>query len=198
VPPTTVAPPTTAPRVPGPGGAVIAVPGPLPAPPPTTVPPPPPTVVRRVTALGDSVMLGAAPGLKERMAGSVFVDAAVSRQVDECLDVLRTWRDKGLLGDVVVVHFGNNGTFRPDHFDRLRELLAGVPRVVVVNVKVPRPWEAHNNEVITQGVATMPNAVLVDWHAAAEPHPELFYSDGMHLKPEGVNRYADLVASAAP
>jgi hypothetical protein len=68
---------------------------------------------------------------------------------------------------------------------------------VVVNVKVPRSWEGHNNDVIGHGVAGMPNAVLVDWHAAAEGRPELFYEDGMHLRPPGAALYADLVAAAA-
>jgi lysophospholipase L1-like esterase len=141
-------------------------------------------------------MLGAAPVLRQQLPGEVFVDAAVSRQVDDCLAVLRSWRDNGRLGDVVVVHIGNNGTFKPAQFDQLRALLEGVPHVVVVNLRVPRPWEGHNNEVIAQGVASMPNAVLVDWHGHTEGEPDLFYDDGLHLRPEGARRYAALVAAA--
>jgi peptidoglycan/LPS O-acetylase OafA/YrhL len=161
------------------------------APPPSTDPP----VTRQITALGDSVMLGAAPALVARLPG-VFVDAAIARQVADCLAVLRAWRDNARLGDVVVVHIGNNGTFRADQFNELREILAGVPRVVVVNLKVPRSWESHNNDVIGQGVTTMPNAVLVNWHAEAESHPEFFYDDGMHLQAPGAARYAAMVGDA--
>jgi hypothetical protein len=184
-------PATTA--VPADPAAGAAAPASVPATePPTTAAP----VVRRVTALGDSVMLGAAPALQGQLGGDVFVDAAVGRQVAEGLKILRAWRDLGRLGDVVVIHIGNNGTFRPGQFEELRDILAGVPRVVVVNVKVPRSWEAYNNDVIAAGVREMPNAVLVDWKGASEGRPELFYDDGMHLRPDGTAVYADLVRAA--
>jgi hypothetical protein len=39
----------------------------------------------------------------------------------------------------------------------------------------------------------MPNAVLLDWRAASIDRPELFYDDGMHLRPEGAAYYTELV-----
>ena len=158
---------------------------------PATVPVDP--AARRITAIGDSVMLGAAPALKSDLVGQVFVDARVGRQVDECLQILHVWHDQGLLGDVVVVHIGNNGTFEPEQFDELREILAGVPKVIVLNNKVPRRWEGPNNEVIAAGVAAMPNAVLVDWKAEGDAHPEVFGPDGMHVAGPGGALYASLI-----
>ena len=38
------------------------------------------------------------------------------------------------------------------------------------------------------------NAVLVDWHNIAADHPEFFYDDGIHLRPEGATAYAQLIA----
>jgi lysophospholipase L1-like esterase len=65
-----------------------------------------------------------------------------------------------------------------------------------VNVKVPRPWEESNNEVLADGVRRYPNkAVFVDWHAASTGRPELFVEDGIHLQPEGQRVYADLIAA---
>ena len=55
-----------------------------------------------------------------------------------------------------------------------------------------------NNEVISEGVERHPNTVLVDWHSASADRPELFYSDGYHLRPEGQKIYADLVSSYLP
>jgi peptidoglycan/LPS O-acetylase OafA/YrhL len=186
--------PTTT-AVPGPDTSVPAG-APVPAEPSTAPPTTAAPAVRRITALGDSVMLGAAPALQEQLGGDVFVDAAVGRQVGDGLGILRAWRDLGRLGDVVVIHIGNNGTFRPGQFDEMREILAGVPRVVVVNVKVPRSWEGYNNDVIAAGVQAMPNAVLVDWKGASDARPELFYGDGMHLRPEATGVYAGLVGAA--
>jgi hypothetical protein len=76
------------------------------------------------------------------------------------------------------------------------EVLKDVRRVVVVNVKVPRPWEATNNEVFAGGVVRWPNAVLLDWHKHGAAHPELFADDGTHMGPTGVRIFVELVLSA--
>jgi peptidoglycan/LPS O-acetylase OafA/YrhL len=167
------------------------------APPPTTVAPATgitaPDGVLNITAIGDSVMLGAAPNLTAGLNGETFVDAAVGRQVSIGIGILQAWRDSGRLGDVVVVHLGNNGTFTPEQFQQMQEILAGVPKVIFLTVKVPRMWEEGVNQTLTAGVAGMPNAVLLDWRTASIDRPELFYDDGMHLRPEGAAFYSELV-----
>jgi len=147
----------------------------------------------RVTAIGDSVMLGSASGLQATIDG-IEIDAAISRQASAAIEILRSRLASGALGDVVVVHIGNNGTISAGQFDEMMSLLSGVPRVVVVDVKVPRAWEGPNNAVLTDGVARFPNAVLVDWNAASRGRPELFWDDGIHLRPEGALVYAQLIA----
>ncbi len=186
---TEAAPTTTGPPVTGPDGQPVTTVAPpsVPATDPATVP------ARRVNAIGDSVMLGAANALKTTLNGETFVDAKVGRQVSECLAILHVWHDNGLLGDVVVVHIGNNGTFSEEQFAEMRDILAAVPKVIFLNNKVPRMWEDPNNQVIAAGAATMPNAVLIDWKAEGDAHPEFFYSDGMHLKPDGAAYYAGLI-----
>jgi peptidoglycan/LPS O-acetylase OafA/YrhL len=164
---------------------------------PTSAPDAAPAV--RVTAIGDSVMLGAAATLAPTI-GNIEVDAAVGRQVSAAIDTLRVYRDAGRLGEVVVVHMGNNGTFSASQFDQMMEVLAGVPRVVFVNLKVARNWEGPNNTVLAEGVARYSNTVLVDWHAASVDRPDFFWDDGIHLRPEGAQAYAQLIAAstAAP
>ena len=105
-------------------------------------------------------------------------------------------RQQGTLGDVVVLHVGTNGLVTPDLFAQIMERLADAQRVVVVNDKVPRAWEAPNNAVFAAEVPKYPNAVLVDWHGFGGTHPELFYDDGIHLRPEGLDAYGQLIASA--
>ena len=75
------------------------------------------------------------------------------------------------------------------------ELLAGVRKVVFVNLTVPRDWEAPNNAVLAEQVARYSNADLVDWHGASADHPE-FFQDGVHLQPEGAQAYAKLIAAS--
>jgi hypothetical protein len=147
-----------------------------------------------VTAIGDSVMLGAANTLAPTI-GNIEVDAAVGRQVSAAIDTLKGYRDAGRLGEVVVVHMGNNGTFSAGQFDEMMQVLANVRRVVFVNLKVPRDWEGPNNTVIAEGVARYPNTVLVDWHTASVDRPDFFWSDAIHLRPEGAQYYAQLIAA---
>ena len=212
LPPTSAPPtpqaPTSAPPEPPTASAEPPTPA-LPTPePPTAEPPPPeppaptpppslpasPADFGRVGAVGDSVMLSAATALQGAVPG-VQIDAEVSRQVGVALWVLQSWQAGGQLGDAVVVHIGNNGVFTSEQFDALMQALAGVPRVFVLTVKVPRPWEAPNNAVIVEGIARYPNTRLIDWHAASVDHPEFFWDDGIHLRPEGAAVYAALVRS---
>ena len=148
-----------------------------------------------VSAIGDSVMLGAVPSLQKDIKGLGVVDAEVGLQVYDAIAILQSRRATGQLGSLVIVHLGNNGTFTRQEFDQIMHILSGVDKVVFVNVKVPRSWEEPNNEVIAEGVKRYPNAVMVDWHAASENHPEYFYSDGYHLRPKAQKVYADLLSS---
>ncbi len=148
-----------------------------------------------VTAVGDSVMIGAA-GELDRALGNPAFGADVGLQPAGAIEILQKRRAAGRLGEAVIVHTGDNGPFTTEQFDEMMRVLADVPRVVVVNVKVPRPWEQRNNDVIAEGVRRYPkNAVLADWHAASVDHPELFVDDGIHPQPEGQRVYADLIAA---
>ena len=164
---------------------------------PVASPPPPlASSPQRVFALGDSVMLGAAPSL-EAAIPNLEVDASVSRQVSAGIDILSARRNAGTLGDVVIIHLGTNGTFTSGQFDQMMGVLSGVQRVVFVNLKVPRDWESGDNSVIANGVSRYPNAVLVDWHNTGDAHPEFFYDDEIHLRPDGADSYAQLIAPDA-
>jgi hypothetical protein len=146
-----------------------------------------------VTAVGDSVMLGAAADLAQSLP-DLDLDAKVGRQMDAAMDVLRAARDAGKLGPVVVVHIGTNGFLTRQQFDDMMQLLAGLPRVVVVNNKVPRPWQDPNDDMLAQAASAYHNVKMVDWRGSSAGHPEFFWDDDTHLRPEGARAYAALVA----
>jgi hypothetical protein len=150
----------------------------------------------RIFAIGDSVMIGAATELRKTFP-KIDIDAVQGRQISAGIKTLRARHDSGRLGDVVVVHLGNNGYFSTKQFDDMMRALADVPRVVFLNDKVQRRWEGSNNDIIAAGVQRYPNAVLVDWRGATINHPEYFWKDGIHVRPAGARAYAALVASAA-
>jgi hypothetical protein len=147
----------------------------------------------RITAIGDSVMLGTAPTLKQ--LGTIYIDAAVARQVSTAITLLRTYHDQGRLGSVVVIHMGNNGTFSAQQFDQIMSILSDEKYVLFLNLKVPRSWEAPNNNVIMDGVARYPNAIMVDWRATSIDHPEYFAKDGYHLSRLGAQVYTELIGA---
>jgi lysophospholipase L1-like esterase len=124
------------------------------------------------------------------------VDAAESRQYTAGVDEVQALKDQGLLGDRVVVHLGTNGEIDPAQFERLMGILAGAKRVVIVNVKAPRPWEAPDNDTLANEVKKYKNTVLVDWNKIGNDNPGWFYNDGIHLNPAGRLAYAELVAGA--
>ncbi len=193
----TPAPAAATPTLPAPEALLSAVPAASATPPATPTlapPPPPPPPPGPVFAIGDSVMLGAASELSAVM-GNVEVDAEVSRQMGSMIDILRWRAANGLLPDTVVVHIGNNGYFAPGQFDEMMQILAAVRKVIVVNLHVQRPWEEPNNATIAEGIGRYPNAVLLDWSAASAGRYDLFWDDGVHLRPEGARIYSALVMS---
>jgi peptidoglycan/LPS O-acetylase OafA/YrhL/lysophospholipase L1-like esterase len=163
---------------------------------PATVPP------TSVTAIGDSVMLGAYEPLINAIDGMfggqpiAGVDAVESRQFSAGVDAIANLKNAGQLGEDVIVQLGTNGTVDPGDFDRMMTLLSDRTKVVIINAKVPRAWEQQVNDTLAAGVKKYKNAVLLDWHGYASQHPDFFWDDGVHLRPEGAAAYAQFVAQA--
>ncbi len=191
------APATAAPSLtPKPTASLVAsAPAPRPTPTPTPLPAPSATPRGGILAFGESVMIQGARALAKDL-GPVRVDAAVGRQINDGIEILEERAATGKLAGTVIVQLGNNGPFRAGQFDAVMDALHEVPQVIWVNVRVPRDWEAHNNRIIERGVERYENARLVDWHDATAGHPELFWKDGYHPRPEGAELYADLIAAA--
>ena len=149
-----------------------------------------------VTALGDSVMAGGADELATRLGPGLALDARVGRQMGEAPAVVDGLATRGRLGDVVVVHLGNNGAFTSAEIDRVFAAAGPERRVVLVTVAVPRRWEGEVNDALVAAAARHPGARLADWRAVATGEPGLTAGDGHHLSPAGARRYADVLAAA--
>lgn len=184
----------------------VTVPSTLPTgvatPPPTTAvpvpPPPPPPAPIPVFAIGDSVMVGAAPQLQAKLGPGGFIDARVGRQFDEAARVTGQLGGEGRLGRVVIVHLGDNGAITSAEVDALMAQLDKVPVVLFVNVRVTRDWQNEVNQTLAAAVARYPKAKLVDWFGYSAPHGEWFERDGTHVKTSGAQGFADLIASSIP
>ena len=197
---TTTVPPTTVVAVTDPPDAPADT-----APPPDTapLPTPPPGNGSHVLMVGDSVMLGAANALQALPGWDVFVDARVSRQVgppyaNNGTDAIRADHQPGVDARVVV-HLGTNGTFSDAQLDEIMQVLADVPRVVLLTVRMPAQYadiESANNDMIRSAPSRYPQIAVLDWKAESDGHPEWLGSDGIHLTPAGQQAYASLVGAA--
>lgn len=167
-----------------------------------TLPPPAPLITEKVaiTAVGDSVMKGAAIALKNQVrAGGgqarIYVDAEESRSFEQAHAILAELKRKGALGELVVVHLGtNNSHIDERQFARLAKLLDDRRLVLFMTVKSDKSAICEKvNATLARLVADTPNARLCDWQGLAAGHPDLFYSDRTHLRPAGADFYAATV-----
>jgi peptidoglycan/LPS O-acetylase OafA/YrhL len=142
-------------------------------------------------AVGASVMLAASAALGTHAT----VDAAVARHAGDILARLESYKASGLLPRRVVVQMGENGPVFGADVKRLERALAGVDRVVLVNVRVGRSWRAQVNDILAETVQGWQQARLADWYRASGK-PGLLYDDGTHPTPRGRKVYARLVERA--
>jgi lysophospholipase L1-like esterase len=155
------------------------------------------TIVRGkmdVFAVGDSVMLGSA---KKLASYGITVDATKNRQVGDSLQIFNYYKSVNELGNTVVIHLGTNGITKEATFERILKPLADVPRVLILNMRVPRrASEKINNKIINNLPATHPNVTILDWYSLSKPHPEWFNSDGIHPNSLGQDNYVALILQA--
>jgi peptidoglycan/LPS O-acetylase OafA/YrhL len=146
-----------------------------------------------ILALGDSVMLGCAPVLEQRLGSRLRVDAVVGRQAADTIERLAEYRAEGALPPTVIVQLGDNGPVWYSNMQRLRSVLSGVPRVVIVNVRVARSWQNEVNSELTSYVSNWPQAVLANWYSHSS---ESLLVDGVHPSVPGRSIYASVVVDA--
>jgi hypothetical protein len=147
-----------------------------------------------ITAIGDSVMLDAAPNLRSLLPG-ISIDAVVSRGVDAGIAGVRSLAGAGRLGGSVVVHLGTNGTFTPAEMDQLVAAASGRRLVLLTNHCPYCSWTPSNNAVIEAGCTPARRCSVADWNGLAGANPQWFGRDGVHMPIGGTGgqAYAELV-----
>lgn len=148
-----------------------------------------------VTAIGDSVLLDAAPYLQELLPG-IVIDGKIGRQMSQAQEVVEKLRAKEKLGSRVIITLGTNGAFHSNQLRKLLTSLEDVQQVILVNTRVPKKWQNTVNTSLSKVAAEFDNVTVVDWHSSSEGKDSYFYTDGVHLKREGAKSYAELIAKA--
>ncbi|MFA5635606.1 MAG: acyltransferase family protein [Anaerovoracaceae bacterium] len=148
-----------------------------------------------ITVIGDSLMIGVAPVLEELLPG-IIVDAEKGRQMHDAPEVVSKLRKEDKFGETIIIGLGTNGAFTEKQLRATLDRLEGAEQIVLLNSRVPKPWEAVVNETLAKVVSSYPNARLVDWHGISKGHDEYFYQDGVHLKPAGAEAYCKMIVEA--
>lgn len=158
-------------------------------------PTPEPILGTDITAVGDSVMLAAAPELQSVLPG-IDIDAEVSRSMWVAPDILSADAASGGLRSIVVLGLATNGEVGTDQLDRVLGVVGTDRTLVLVNAHADRGWIPGANSALTAFAEAHPNVAVADWDAAIAPHPERLAGDGIHPEPAGSTVYVQAIAQA--
>lgn len=148
-----------------------------------------------VTVIGDSVIIGVEPYLKEVLP-KIVVDGKEGRQMSQARDVIDKLQAQGKLGDQIILELGTNGPFKKQQLRSLLESLSDKEQVLLVTTRVPKDWQEAVNANIQSVADEFSNVDVVDWYAASKDKADYFYQDGVHLKPDGSRYFASLLVEA--
>lgn len=142
-----------------------------------------------ITAVGDSVLLDAAPSIM-KLAPNSDIDAVVGRQFNECLALLQQKAAAGTLAPNVVIALGTNGEIDKKDLQSAIDICKG-HQIFLVNTLVPKYWQDSVNKQLDEAASKNKNVHLVNWHQIGAEHPEWFGDDGVHMGPLGSQVYAN-------
>ena len=144
--------------------------------------------------IGDSVSAGCENEFYKAFPNG-HCDAQVNRNVWE--SPYQFYADNDQVGNYVVFCLGTNNAVIDQQIDELLAPVPGDKKVILVNVRCPRDWEAQTNKAIADAPKRHPIVVsVVDWYGASAGHDEYFYEDGIHVNGAGAKAYIDLIKKA--
>ncbi len=148
-----------------------------------------------ITIIGDSLMITVAPVLQNRLPG-IVIDAQLGRQMYQAPDLISKLQKEGKLEKIVIIELGTNGSFTEKQLINTLDSLQRAEKILLVNTRVPKPWESVVNETLTKVAESYPNTKLIDWHLISSGHEDYFYPDGVHLTQSGMKAYEETLIDA--
>ena len=145
-----------------------------------------------VTAIGDSVMLGASQALRNTFP-NCYCDAKVSRTFYVGATIAADLKKKNMLGNVVVIHLGTNGNV-PDSVKR--SMIESCQGKDVFMLNCTNDKDVHVNASIEKYCQEYDYVHFIDWVSLSKGHNDWFYGDGIHLTSTGRRGYAQIVYDA--
>lgn len=148
-----------------------------------------------ILALGDSVLLAAAPALQERYPG-IVIDATVSRQMAAAPALVASYVDADALRPVIVLALGTNGPIDRATLEEVRQMIGPRRELVVVNTQTPRGWTPAVNSELASFALVYRNVELANWYDAIQPFLHEMARDQVHFGPIGAGIFTATVSDA--
>ena len=150
----------------------------------------------QIVAVGDSVMLAAAPELKKAFPG-IRIDAVVSRQMAQGPAIVKDLVDRGKMRPILVLGLGTNGPIDRSSVEDIAAVIGPDVQLVLVNVQAPKGWIPGNNKIFAKFAGEQRSVELANWFDAIKPHLDVLSSDKVHPGgPTGGRIYAGAVRDA--
>ena len=150
---------------------------------------------RKITVIGDSVMINIVPYLEDLYPNMDFY-AKVGFQIHELQDMISSLRKQHKLFDFVIIELGTNG---PCSKSRLIEIIDGLGpecKIIFCSTRSPRSWVSDFNRKLDEVITKYPNTFLADWYAVSANHDEYFARDGVHPTRSGCVAYKEMLQNA--
>jgi lysophospholipase L1-like esterase len=156
------------------------------------------TGARTVGVIGDSLTVGASPGMAAFLPDvHLRLDARVGRPTLEGVQAAASTR--AAAADVVVVALGSNDSCAvAECRRRVDAVLAAVgPKPVVIWMSPARfrpNMAAMRSAIAAAATSSRGRMTVLDWQPYLDDHPEIIASDGIHLTAEGYRLRAQVTA----
>lgn len=153
---------------------------------------------KTVAVIGDSLTVGASPGLQVFLADmNLRLDARVSRPTLEGVQAAASTRASS--ADIVVVALGSNDSCAVAECRRRVDAVLGAvgakPKVVWMPPATFRPnMTAMRSAISAAAKQSRGRVSLLDWQPYLDDRPEIKASDGIHLTGEGYRLRAQVTA----
>ena len=142
-----------------------------------------------VVGVGDSILLDATKEFYNKFPKGYF-DGKISRTVSGAKDVLVNLKNKGKLGDIIVLCLATNGDYSDKQNKELMKII-GNRKVYWVNaVGADDPKFNDRFKIFAKNY---PNINIVEWDKVAKSHPEYLEPDKIHPNYRGGKAMVKLI-----
>ena len=135
----------------------------------------------RIVGVGDSVLLDATKEFYNKFPKGYF-DGKINRTISKAKEVLIYLKNKGKLGNIVILCLSTNGDYSDKQNTEMMKIL-GNRKVYWINAVGPD--DPNFNEKFENFAKNYPNIHIIEWDKFAKSHPEYLEPDKIHPNYKG-------------